>query len=181
MALIHGFPPVAAPGARVLVLGSMPGQASLRAAEYYAHERNAFWRIMGDLLGAGPKLPYAQRLERLTAAGIALWDVIAVCERTGSLDAAIVGSSVQANDFAAFFAVHRSIARVFFNGAAAEAGFRRLVLPGLRGRALQLTRLPSTSPAHAACSYTEKLAAWSALLASPDNQAAAAYNRRFAF
>jgi len=180
MALIQGFPPVAAPGARVLILGSMPGRASLQAAEYYAHKRNTFWRIMGDLLGAGRELPYAQRLERLTSAGIALWDVIAACERAGSLDADIVGASVQANDFAAFFDVYRSIDQVFFNGAAAESSFRRLVLPGLPRRPLQLTRLPSTSPAHAARSYAEKLAAWSALRAAPDNPAAPAYNRRFA-
>jgi double-stranded uracil-DNA glycosylase len=168
MSLSHGFPPVAAPDARLLILGSMPGQASLRAAEYYAHERNAFWRIMGDLLGAGPELPYAQRLEKLTAAGIALWDVIAACERAGSLDADIVGHSVAANDFAAFFTVHRNIARVFFNGAAAETAFRRRVLPGLPDSSLQLSRLPSTSPAHAARSYADKLAAWSAILALPN-------------
>ena len=164
MSLSQGFPPVAAPGARVLILGSMPGQASLRASQYYAHERNAFWRIMGDLLGAGPELPYAQRLEKLTGAGIALWDVIAACERPGSLDADIVGSSVAPNDFAAFFAVHRDIARVFFNGAAAETAFRRHVLPGLAGASLRLIRLPSSSPAHAARSYAEKLTAWSAIL-----------------
>lgn len=164
MSLSHGFPPVAAPGARVLILGSMPGQASLQAGQYYAHQRNAFWRIMGDLLGAGPALPYAQRLGKLTAAGIALWDVIAACERAGSLDADIVGSSVAANDFAAFFAVHRNIAQVFFNGAAAETAFRRRVLPGLSASRLRLTRLPSTSPAHAARSYADKLAAWSAIL-----------------
>ena len=128
----------------------MPGQASLRAGQYYAHERNAFWRIMGDLLGAGPDLPYAQRLERLTAAGIALWDVIAACERYGSLDSDIVNSSVCANDFSAFFEAHRSIRRVFFNGGAAETTFRRHVLPQLSGVPLQLHRLPSTSPAHAA-------------------------------
>lgn len=164
MSLSHGFPPVAAPSARVLILGSMPGQASLQAGQYYAHQRNAFWRIMGDLLGAGPALPYAQRLEKLTAAGIALWDVIAACERAGSLDADIVGSSVAANDFAAFFAVHRNIVQVFFNGAAAETAFRRRVLPGLSASRLRLTRLPSTSPAHAARSYADKLAAWSAIL-----------------
>ena len=164
MSLSHGFPPVAAPDARVLILGSMPGQASLQAGQYYAHQRNAFWRIMGDLLGAGPALPYAQRLEKLTAAGIALWDVIAACERAGSLDADIVGSSVAANDFAAFFAVHRNIAHVFFNGAAAETAFRRHALPGLSASHLLLTRLPSTSPAHAARSYADKLAAWSAIL-----------------
>jgi len=165
MTLSHGFPPVSDGAARVLILGSLPGEASLRAGQYYANERNAFWRIMGDLLGAGPDLPYSQRLEKLGAAGIALWDVIAACERVGSLDSAIVKSSVSANDFSAFFAVHRSIQRVFFNGGAAEAGFRRLVLPGLPGANLQLLRLPSTSPAHAACSYPEKLRAWSAIVA----------------
>jgi hypoxanthine-DNA glycosylase len=169
MPLSHGFPPVAAPDARLLILGSMPGQASLQAGRYYAHERNAFWRIMGDLLGAGPDLPYAQRLEKLTGAGIALWDVIAACERAGSLDADIVRHSVAPNDFATFFAVHRGIAHVFFNGAAAETAFRRHVLPGLPGLALPLTRLPSTSPAHAARSYADKLVAWSAILALPNN------------
>jgi hypoxanthine-DNA glycosylase len=165
MSLINGFPPVADPSARVLILGSMPGVASLLAGRYYANERNAFWPIMGDLLGAGPALPYEQRLEKLKAAGIALWDVISACERYGSLDSDIVNSSVTANDFSAFFAGHRSIAQVFFNGGAAETSFRRHVLPGLTGIDLQLRRLPSTSPAHAARGYAEKLAAWSAIVA----------------
>ena len=165
MAMIQSFPPVANPDARVLVLGSVPGERSLRAGEYYAHERNAFWRIMGDLLGAGPVLPYVRRLEILKAAGVALWDVISACERYGSLDSDIVGSSVQPNDFSAFFAVHRSIDRVFFNGSAAEASFLRHVLPDLPDNKLRLARLPSTSPAHAARSYGEKLAAWSLIVA----------------
>ncbi len=165
MAAIQSFPPVAAPDARLLILGSMPGEASLRAGRYYAHERNAFWRIMGDLLGAGPALPYAERLQRLQAAGIALWDVIADCERSGSLDAAIVKTSVRPNDFARFFAEHPGIDRVFFNGATAETSFRRHVLPQLAGCTLALCRLPSTSPAHAARAYAEKLAAWSVILA----------------
>lgn len=165
MAMIQSFPPVANPDARVLVLGSVPGERSLRAGEYYAHERNAFWRIMGDLLGAGPALPYVRRLEILKAAGVALWDVISACERYGSLDSDIVGSSVQPNDFSAFFAVHRSIDRVFFNGSAAEASFLRHVLPDLPDSKLRLARLPSTSPAHAARSYGEKLAAWSQIVA----------------
>jgi double-stranded uracil-DNA glycosylase len=166
MAMARSFSPVAGPDARVLILGSMPGERSLRAGEYYAHERNAFWRIMGDLLGAGPDLPYACRLEKLKAAGVALWDVIADCERYGSLDSDIVGSSVRANDFSAFFAVHRSIDQVFFNGGAAEAHFVRHVLPGLSGHHLRLARLPSTSPAHAARAYGEKLAAWSVIVAA---------------
>jgi len=169
MSLSHGFPPVADALARVLVLGSLPGKASLVAQEYYAYRQNAFWRIMGDLIGAGPAVPYAQRQEKLRAQGVALWDVIAAGERPGSLDADIVKASVSINDFSAFFAVHRNIDRIFFNGAAAEAAFRRHALPGLQHSSLQLIRLPSTSPAHAACSYAEKLAAWSAIVA-PGNK-----------
>ena len=165
MAAIRSFPPVAAPDARRLILGSMPGEASLSVGQYYAHPRNAFWRIMGDLLGAGPALSYPERLVRLTAAGIALWDVVADCERCGSLDAAIVRESVQANDFRRFFVEHPGIERVFFNGAAAESLFRRHVLPGLDGVPIELHRLPSTSPAHAARGYAEKLAAWSVIVA----------------
>lgn len=159
---------MAAADARVLILGSMPGKASLEADQYYAHPRNAFWRLMGDLLGAGPDLPYLERMEKLKAAGIALWDVIAACERESSLDADIVGATVRPNDFLAFFAVHRSIDRIFFNGAAAETNFRRLVLPGLGDTERRLVRLPSTSPAHAGMRYAEKLAAWSAIVALPD-------------
>lgn len=169
MSLSQGFPPVADGSARLLVLGSLPGQASLEAGEYYAHRHNAFWRIMGDLIGAGPALAYGQRLAKVRAAGIALWDVIAAGERAGSLDADIVQSSVCVNDFSAFFAVHRSIDRVFFNGAAAEAAFRRHVLPGLPGSTLRLIRLPSTSPAHASRSYAEKLAAWSVIVRPVNN------------
>lgn len=165
MAAVCSFPPVAAPDARLLILGSMPGEASLRAGQYYAHPRNAFWPIMGDLLGFAPDLPYADRLRCLTAAGIALWDVIAGCERSGSLDADIVKTSVRANDFAGFFATYPGIERVFFNGATAETNFRRHVLPRAAPGHRQLLRLPSTSPAHAARGYAEKLAAWAVVVA----------------
>lgn len=165
MSQVEGFPPVAAPGARCLILGSMPGRASLQADRYYAHPRNAFWPIMGELLGAGPALPYEIRLQKLTAAGIALWDVIAACERPGSLDADIVGQTVRPNDFVGFLARYPKIDRIYFNGAAAEQAFRRHVLPRLVERPLRLHRLPSTSPAHAACNYADKLAAWSIIVA----------------
>jgi hypoxanthine-DNA glycosylase len=162
--LLQCFPPVAAAGARLLILGSMPGRASLDAQQYYAHKQNAFWRIMGELVGAGPQLPYAERLQRLAAAGIALWDVIAACEREGSLDSDIVGQSIRANDFAGFLAAHPGIRHIYFNGGAAETAFRRHVLPGLV-KPPALCRLPSTSPAHAARNYAEKLNAWSAIVA----------------
>jgi len=157
--LLQGFPPVAAHDARVLVLGSMPGVASLEANRYYAHPRNAFWPIMGALVGADPALPYARRLARLKDAGIALWDVLDRCERAGSLDSAIVDATAQANDFATFFQRHSKLTTVLFNGAKAEAAYRRFGPPlesfGLRG-----CRLPSTSPANASVASANKKAAW---------------------
>jgi hypoxanthine-DNA glycosylase len=159
----RGFSYVARRDARVLVLGSLPGVRSIEAQQYYAQPQNAFWRIMDELVGAGPDLGYATRLQRLKASGIALWDVAAAAERPGSLDAAIVRESVVANDFPGFFARHRRIGAVYFNGAKAEELYRKLVLPTLAEpfASLATERLPSTSPAHAAMPYAAKLAAWS--------------------
>ena len=164
---LQAFAPVASPGARLLILGSMPGAASLDAQQYYAHPRNAFWPIMGDLLGFDPALPYAMRLTALQSAGVALWDVLAACRRVGSLDAAIEADSVEANDFAGFLAGQPAIARIAFNGTAAETLFRRHVLPQLdaRGRQIERIKLPSTSPAHAGLRCEEKLATWRRLIA----------------
>ncbi|MES0872952.1 DNA-deoxyinosine glycosylase [Sinimarinibacterium thermocellulolyticum] len=176
MSLVKSFAPVATPDARVLILGSMPGVASLNAQRYYAHPRNAFWPIMGALLGFAPDAPYDARLRALTDAGIALWDVMAACVRPGSLDAAIDEDSIVPNDFAGFFARHRRITQVFFNGAKAAEAFRRHVTPTLpQALSLHTTRLPSTSPANAAHSLTGKLARWRALtdaLASTSHPAA---------
>jgi double-stranded uracil-DNA glycosylase len=158
---IRSFPPLAAPDARVLVLGSMPGEASLAAGQYYAHPRNLFWPIIGELFGFPGDAPYAERVAALRGAGIALWDVLESCRRQGSLDSAIVDD--RANDFAVFLARHRQIRQVFFNGAKAEASFRRRVLPTLGMIELDCRRLPSTSPAHAGMSRAAKLAAWQAL------------------
>lgn len=160
---VRSFPPVFRADARVLVLGSMPGAASLAAAQYYAHPRNAFWPIMGALFGAGPQLSYADRLDRLVAAGVALWDVIGSCARDGSLDRAIAADSIVPNDFAALFAACPQLSAVFFNGAAAETAFRRHVQRAAGSPPLHLARLPSTSPAHAARRFEAKLEAWQAL------------------
>lgn len=160
---VQGFAPVAAAGARVLVLGSMPGVASLRQGRYYAHPRNAFWPIAAHVFGFDPGLEYALRLQALQAAGVALWDVLQACERPGSLDADIRRDTLVANDFATFLERHPAIVRVCFNGAKAAALYRRHVLPGLAAP-LEYMDLPSTSPAHAAASFERKLAAWNGAL-----------------
>jgi len=164
-AVLRGFAPVARPDARVLVLGSMPGAASLAAGEYYAHPRNAFWFLQGALFDAGPELSYSARLTRLLEAGVALWDVLEACTRVGSLDAAITPDSEHANDFESFLAAHPRIVNVFFNGAKAEHAWRRHVAPQLGERTLVCARLPSTSPAHASLSRAQKLSAWRAVAA----------------
>ncbi len=166
MTLLRGFPALADAHARVLVLGSMPGERSLEARQYYAHPHNAFWRIMGELALAGPELPYAQRCLQLVQRGIAVWDVLGACRRPGSLDADIDAASIVVNDFAAFFAAQPCIRAVFCNGGTAHACYRRHVLPRLpaNAAALPLVRLPSTSPAHAARSFDQKLQSWRVVL-----------------
>lgn len=154
------FPPIAETTARVLVLGSMPGERSLQAQQYYAHPNNSFWKIMGALYGFDASAPYAQRERALTQAGVALWDVLQTCARKGSLDAAIQSDTVVANDFRAFFETHPHITRVCFNGAAAQQYYTRHVLPTLPPLPLRYVRLPSTSPAHASLRFADKLTAW---------------------
>jgi len=157
----HGFLPIAGRNARVLVLGSMPGVASLAAGEYYAHRRNQFWRITGALCGFPPDAPYPDRMAALGRCRIALWDVLESCVRPGSLDSSIRESSIRVNDFARFLAAHRGIRRVCFNGRKAESVWRRHVAPSLRAPPdLEFRILPSTSPAHAGMSYRSKLRVW---------------------
>lgn len=163
MSEIHSFLPIADVSARILVLGSMPGKESLRAQQYYAHPRNSFWMIMGELFGALPTLPYESRTEILKAAGVAVWDVLASCTRDGSLDSDIDKTSIVANDFSTFFRNHTQISAVFFNGTMAEHCFARHVLPQLTSQPLHFQRLPSTSPANAAVRYETKREAWAAI------------------
>ena len=164
MSHIYSFPPIEDVTARVLILGSMPGKASLQAQQYYAHPRNAFWRIMSDLISASPTLPYEARIEIVKQAGIAVWDVLASCVRAGSMDADIDIASMNPNNFEAFFLTHPHITHVFFNGTLAEKCYQMHVMPGLHSRQLHYSRLPSTSPAHAAMSYEKKLNAWKEIL-----------------
>lgn len=159
----QSFPPVSNRHATVLILGSLPGKRSLEAQQYYAQPRNAFWRIMGEFFGAGPELPYAERTQRLTRHGIALWDVVASADRAGSLDSSIVASSVVVNDFRGLLQTRRKIELICFNGAKAADLYERQVLPALDGdfAHIRYERLPSTSPAHAAMRFDEKLKRWS--------------------
>ena len=154
------FAPVADARARVLILGSLPGVESLRQARYYAHPQNAFWRLVGGVIGADlAALPYEPRLARLLEARIALWDVIASAERRGSLD-----TSIRAPELADLpHLVERlpALRAVAFNGGtAARIGRRQLAG---QADALALIDLPSSSPAHARLSFDEKLARWTAI------------------
>lgn len=150
----------------------MPGVASLRAGQYYAHPRNAFWPLMQALLAVPSTAPYATRLAALGEAGIALWDVLAECERDGSLDSAIAPAGMAVNDIAGLLATRAGLGVIALNGGTAARLFDRHVSPALGGRlaTLRVLRLPSTSPAHAARSFAQKLEAWAALaeaLATP--------------
>ena len=153
-----GFPPIAHASARILVLGSMPGQKSLAAQEYYAHPQNAFWPIMAELVSASGD--YGERCNALTLGGIALWDVLRSSSRPGSMDADIRLDESEANDFNAFFTSHPEIDRIGFNGQTAARLFLRLVQPQLGDRIFQTVTLPSTSPAYAAMPYAAKLERW---------------------
>lgn len=153
---VHSFPLIVAANARVLILGSMPGLASLRANRYYAHPRNQFWPILGALLGFAPDEDYAQRVQVLQQAGIAVWDVLAECERDGSLDSAIDRHSEFPNDIAGLLAARPSIRRILLNGRKAATSLRRH-FPDLPAECIVL---PSTSPAHAGMGRTEKSARW---------------------
>lgn len=160
--LSYSFPPLVGKDPQVLVLGSMPGVASLQAQQYYAHPRNTFWPIMAALFAFDIDAPYVTRCQHLTAAGIAVWDVLKACHRPGSLDQHIDTDTIEANDFNAFLSHTPSIQIIFFNGGKAEQVFRRSVLSDLAAAPL-LEKLPSTSPAHAAMSFEQKLNAWQLL------------------
>ena len=164
MTRVHSFEPIASDDAEVLILGSMPGKASLEANQYYAHPRNAFWKIIERACGVDCEMSYADRVEILTANRIALWDVLKTCTRESSLDSDIVESSIVPNDFESFFAAHPNLNRIYFNGAMAEKSYRKHVLPRLGEQSrLRYARLPSTSPAHAALTLEAKITAWNCI------------------
>jgi TDG/mug DNA glycosylase family protein len=167
MSQIYSFPPIASTTSRVLILGTMPGKVSLRERQYYAHPQNAFWRIVGEILGFDAALPYEARVALVQSAGIAVWDVLKSCIRSSSMDSAIEASSAVPNDFATLLAEHPEIQRICFNGATAQALFMKHVRHRLVLRLdMEYVRLPSTSPANASWPFAEKLRAWEAIVPS---------------
>jgi hypoxanthine-DNA glycosylase len=149
-----GLPPVAAPGARLLVLGSFPGLSSLAARQYYAHPRNQFWPIVATLWARTlADWPYAQRIAEAQRRGLAIWDVHAACRRHGSLDRAI--EDARPNDLAGLVARLPGLQAIAHNGGESARALRLT-----RTLGLAVWRLPSTSPANAGCPFERKLAAW---------------------
>ncbi len=158
----RSFPPVIAAGARLLILGSMPGAASLAAQQYYAHPQNQFWPLIERLYGVSRTLPYPARLEGLISNHVGLWDVLQSCVRRGSLDAAIEHASAVPNALPQLLRAHPGIRRLCCNGATSYRTVQRCFgaqlardFPGL-----EVVRLPSTSPAHAGMRLEDKIALW---------------------
>ncbi len=158
---VTSFDPVEDASARLLILGSMPGELSLSAGQYYAAPRNRFWSVAGALFGFDPELPYESRLSALKGTGVALWDVLQSCEREGSLDASIVESTEVANDLAGFLDGHPDLRAIAFNGQKAAKSFhRRLALPTTVRDQMVFLTLPSTSAANARTSYDGLVEQW---------------------
>lgn len=161
MAFIESFEPVIGTNPRVLILGSMPGVASLNAHQYYAHPRNAFWSVMAEVFELDWHEDYHQRIQQLNALPIILWDVLKSCHRERSLDSAIGTHQLEANDIASLLNRYPSIGLIVFNGATAEKYFKQTVLPTLpENSQLEMVRLPSTSPAHASKNLQQKISDW---------------------
>jgi double-stranded uracil-DNA glycosylase len=161
----YSFPPIVASDAKILILGTLPGEESLRLQQYYGHTRNHFWPAIAAVVNEPPPTLYSERVAMLLRNRIALWDVLECAERTGSaLDSAI--ESERANDFAEFFRQHPMIRTVAFNGNNAHKFFKRLVgkIQDLPPELVLLPPLPSTSPAYAR-PFEEKVAKWRAALA----------------
>jgi hypoxanthine-DNA glycosylase len=164
---VSSFPPQVGEGCRLLVLGTVPSLRSLEMRQSYAHPHNLFWPFMGVLYDAGPERPYAERIARLQAAGVGIWDVLRDCHRPGSLDSSIRADSEVPNDIPGLLEDYPTIRAIALNGAKAQQVFARRILPAIalaRRDALAILALPSTSPANASIPRDVKLDRWRVLL-----------------
>ena len=152
---IFGFAPIAGPGSKILILGSMPGERSLQVRQYYGHSLNQFWRVLKEVFGTGELRDYQSKKILLRDHGIALWDVVKSCHRRNSADLSI--KKAEANDIRGFLKDHPGIRHILLNGRAAEKCFI-----GLFGQTVRLPYdyVPSTSPAHASLSFRAKVRLW---------------------
>ena len=164
---VSSFPPQVGADCRVLILGTVPSLRSLELRQSYGHAQNFFWPLMGELFDAGPQLPYAERIARLHARGVGIWDVLKHCERPGSLDSSIVPESEVPNAIPQLLRRHPEVRAIALNGGKAQQAFRRHVAPKLDARmreGIEILALPSTSPANASVPRDEKRRRWSVLL-----------------
>lgn len=183
--IAESFPPIVGTEVHTLILGTVPGQASLKSAQYYAHPRNAFWPIMMAMIGkqqpcyeAQQSMGYTQRCQLISEHGYAVWDVLASCTRPGSLDSKIIKSTELPNDIASLVQSHPELTRIVCNGRTAENLFKRHILKSLPrpvhlldkhinnpedeppAEAIRLVSLPSTSPAMASLTLANKYQVW---------------------
>ncbi|MEO1246332.1 MAG: DNA-deoxyinosine glycosylase [Pseudomonadota bacterium] len=163
-----GFPPIVGKTPRVLILGSLPSVRSIEKQQYYGHPQNGFWKIMQALLGDTntdrADASYRQRTDLVKRSGIAVWDVLGQSVRPGSMDADIDVSTAEPNPLEAFLTTHASIRLIALNGRKAQQLFERFVDLSAISRTVDRALLPSTSPAYAAMSLTEKTERWRAAL-----------------
>lgn len=160
MSHCESFAPIINSGAKILILGSMPGRKSLDMQQYYAHPRNRFWRLMALLLEEEPQESYAARTQMLLRHGVALWDTLAFCERDGSLDSDIRDEIP--NDICGLLGRHPGIRAVFCNGGKAASVFRRH-FAGRLPEGVQVFCLHSTSPANARMDLAALAEEWRAV------------------
>lgn len=169
---VASFPPQVGAGCRLLVLGTVPSKRSLELRQSYGHSQNLFWTFMGELFDAGRELPYPERIARLHARGIGIWDVYEQVERPGSLDSSIVRASEVPNAIPHLLDRYPTIRAIALNGGKAAEGFRRHIEPNLSAaqrERIDVLTLPSTSPANASIPRAKKFEQWSVLLRYANN------------
>jgi len=172
MTYVNSFAPIEGKSARILILGTMPGIASLTAGQYYAHPRNAFWKIISTIIGCSATAHYEDRVALLERSHIALWDVLESCVRPGSMDTDIDKRSVKPNNIAALLERQPGITTICFNGGGAEKLFKKHVLPMLEDKPFRYIQLPSTSPAYASMPLEEKMMIWRSAICTSQLKAA---------